>query len=101
MNFRGVALEGTGCDGDFVFAGQVGVVAVAVEKACCLLNERLNIKKLVAVNISDGAASNVAHGIATTTRCRQPVDLQVLKDGRQIVQTNPMQLYVLAVVISP
>ena len=72
VDLRRVAAVGAGGDRDLVLAGEVGVVRVAVEERGHLVLQSGHVEELVVREPGDGAAGQVADGVAAGPDRRQP-----------------------------
>ena len=77
-----VAAMRAGRDRDLVLARQVGVVGVAVEERGHLVVEGGDVEELVVGEAGDGAAGEVAHGVAAGADRRQADVAEAVEDGR-------------------
>ena len=96
MDFGRVALVGAGADGVLVFAGQVGVVAVAVEEVGYLLDDGGDVEAFLAADACHRATGDVAHGVALAARGGQPRGFDGSEDVGQVVESRPVELDALA-----
>ena len=77
-----VAAVRAGRDRDLVLARQVGVVGVAVEERRHLVVEGGDVEELVVGEAGDGAAGEVADGVAAGADRRQADVAEAVEDGR-------------------
>ena len=82
VDLRRVAAVRAGRDRDLVLARQVGVVGVAVEERRHLVVEGGDVEELVVREAGDGAAGEVAHGVAAGADRRQADVAEAVEDGR-------------------
>ena len=81
-----------GRDRDLVLARQVGIVRVAVEECRYLVVERGDVEQLVVGETGDGAARQVADGVAAGSDRRQADVAQPVEHGRQRAELEVVQL---------
>ena len=87
-----VAAVRAGRDRDLVLARQVGVVGVAVEERGCCLLERCDVEQLVMREAGDGAAGQVAHGVAAGADGGQPGGAEAVEDDREGAELEVVEL---------
>ena len=78
-----------------VLARQVRVLAIAVEKARGLGNQRRHVENFVGVNARDRASRDVAHHVAASAHRRQPDALELLENLGKLVERDVMKLDIL------
>ena len=91
-----VAAIGAGGDRVLVLARQVGPVGVAVEEVGGGIDDRRRVEELVGGDPLDGAARDVADGVAAAAGGRDAEALEVREDVGQLRELEPVQLDVLA-----
>src|SRR5207248_1414293 len=90
-----VAAVGARRDRDLVLAWEVRIVGVPVEELRRLVHDRLRIEELAGADACDGAAGDVADGVAAAAGGRQPGGVEPVEDLRERAQLEPVELDVL------
>ncbi len=90
-------LAGVAGDGGLELAGEVGVLRVADVAALDLLHRRRAVEDLVGRDAGDGGAEDHAGRVAAGLEGVEADGLELLPDGRHVLDADPVELDVLPV----
>ena len=95
VDLRHVALMGACRDRELLLTGKVEVLGIAEEESRCFLDNRCAVERLGRQDAFERAARDVARGVATAARRREPTGSELVQDLRQLRQGDEVQLHVL------